>query len=69
MSKVEADSTRRCIIVTGRLYETPIILANIVYALNWDDEAFFSKCSTAYQDISLHDLVSCRISGFPFDLE
>lgn len=56
MSKVEADSHGRFVIVTGRLYETPIILANI-YAPNWDDEAFFSSFFSRLPDINSHYLL------------
>lgn len=47
MSKVETDSSGRYIIVVGRLYNTPIVLAN-VYAPHWDDNSFFCKFLCSY---------------------
>lgn len=39
-SDVHSDVNGRYIIVTGRLYNTPVALVNI-YGPNWDNEAFF----------------------------
>lgn len=56
MSKVVADSTGRFIVVTGRLYETPVILAN-VYAPNWDDHTFFINFFSQLPDMDSHHLI------------
>lgn len=56
MSKVEVDTSGRYVIVTGRLCETPVILAN-VYAPNWDDESFFSTLFSRLPDINSHYLI------------
>uniref|UniRef100_A0AAQ5XER2 exodeoxyribonuclease III n=1 Tax=Amphiprion ocellaris TaxID=80972 RepID=A0AAQ5XER2_AMPOC len=41
VSNTITDSNGRYIIVTGSLYNTPLILANI-YAPNWDNHKFYS---------------------------
>lgn len=56
MSKVETDSSGRYIIVTGRLYNTPVILAN-VYAPHWDDSSFFSKFFSLLPNMNTHHLI------------
>lgn len=56
MSQVEVDSTGRYVIVVGRLYDTPVILANI-YAPNWDDGAFFTKVFSRIPNIDTHRLI------------
>lgn len=47
VSKIESDSSGRYVIVVGRLYNTPVILAN-VYAPHWDDSSFFFKFLCSY---------------------
>ena len=56
MSQVIADSLGRYIIVLGKLYETPVILAN-VYAPNWDDHAFFSNFFSLLPNMNTHHLI------------
>ena len=41
-SHVQADSAGRYVIVVGKLYSLPVILA-CIYAPNWDDPTFFTK--------------------------
>ena len=56
MSKVETDSSGRYIIVVGRLYNTPVILAN-VYAPHWDDSSFFQKFFPLLPNMNTHHLI------------
>lgn len=56
VSKVEADSSGRYIIVVGRLYNTPVILAN-VYAPHWDDSSFFTKFFSQLPNMDTHHLI------------
>jgi exonuclease III len=56
MSKVDADSAGRYIIVVGRLNNTPVVLAN-VYAPNWDDSAFFTSLFSRIPDIDTHHVI------------
>ena len=56
MSKVETDSSGRYIIVTGRLHNTPVILAN-VYAPHWDDSSFFSNFFPLLPNMNTHHLI------------
>ena len=52
-SNVIADRNGRYVIVTGTLYETPLILAN-VYGPNHDDEQFFVKFFSTLPNIDTH---------------
>ena len=56
MSKVETDSTGRYVIVVGRLYNTPVILAN-VYAPHWDDNSFFINFFAHIPNMDTHYLI------------
>ena len=56
MSNVETDSSGRYIIVVGKLYNTPIILAN-VYAPHWDDSSFFPTFFAKLPNIDTHHLI------------
>ena len=42
LSNTNLDKNGRYIIVTGKIYSTPVTLADL-YAPNWDDEDFFSS--------------------------
>lgn len=55
-SKVISDPNGRFIIVTGQVYNTKIVLAN-VYAPTWDDDAFFRCLFSELPDLSLHYLI------------
>lgn len=57
MSKMEADTSGRYVIVTGRLYVTRLVN---VYTPNWDDEPFFSTLFSPFSrlpDINSHYLI------------
>lgn len=56
MSKVEADPSGRYVIIVGRLYNTPVILANI-YAPNWDNSEFFTNLLAQIPNIDTHYLI------------
>uniref|UniRef100_A0A8D0CTK3 Endonuclease/exonuclease/phosphatase domain-containing protein n=1 Tax=Sander lucioperca TaxID=283035 RepID=A0A8D0CTK3_SANLU len=56
VSKADADSAGRYIIVVGRLNSTPVVLAN-VYAPNWDDSAFFTSLFSRIPDIDTHHVI------------
>lgn len=53
---VISDSNGRYIIVTGKLYDTPVILVN-VYTPNWDDPHFFSNLIELIPDVNNHQLI------------
>lgn len=55
-SNVTSDPLGRFVVVTGKLYNTPLILANI-YAPNVDDERFFSTFFTSLPDLNTHILI------------
>ena len=42
MQRVTADHQGRSVVVTGTLYNVPLIFVN-VYAPNWDDVQFMKK--------------------------
>lgn len=56
MSKVETDSSGRYIMVVGRLYNTPFVLAN-VYAPHWDDSSFFINFFAHIPNMDTHHLI------------
>ena len=56
MSSAEADSAGRFIIAVGRLYITPVILANI-YAPNWDNSSFFTNVFSRLPNMDTHHLI------------
>ena len=62
LSSTKLDKNGRYIIVTGNLYNKPVILAN-VYAPNWDDEHFFKSFLSSFQDMQSH----CLILGGDFN--
>lgn len=55
-SDVIADRGGRYVIVTGTLFNTPVILAN-VYAPNYDDEGFFVKFLSSIPNLDSHQLI------------
>lgn len=55
-SDCKADPNGRYVIVTGSIFNTPIILAN-VYAPNWDDHKFFSDLLTSLPQVNSHRLI------------
>ena len=56
MSKVETDSSGHYIIVVGRLYNTPVVLANL-YAPHWDDSSFFINFFAPVPNMDTHHLI------------
>ena len=56
MSGTVSDPMGRFIIVTGRLYGFPVILANI-YAPNWDDHTFFTNTFSRIPNMDSHHLI------------
>lgn len=56
VSKVDADSAGRYMIVVGRLNSTPVVLAN-VYTPNWDDSAFFTSLFSRIPDLDTHHVI------------
>lgn len=66
MSKVETDSLGHYVIVVGRLYNTPLVLAN-VYAPHWDDSSFFINFFAHIPNMDTHHLIlggnmNCRLT-------
>lgn len=59
LSDTKLDKNGRFVIVTGKLHNAPVILAN-VYAPNWDDEKSFLS---SFQDMQPH----CLILGGDFN--
>lgn len=55
-SSVLADPNGRYIIVTGKIHNIPLILANI-YAPNWDDCNFFRTFFSKLTDVATHSLI------------
>lgn len=55
-SNVLADPNGRFIVVTGKIHNTPLILANI-YAPNWDDCNFFRTFFSKLTDVATHSLI------------
>lgn len=61
-----ANPSGRYVIVTGKLLNKPVILANI-YAPNWDDEAFIKSFFSALPNVDIHNLIiggdfNCTVS-------
>lgn len=56
VSQVIADHRGRYVIVTGTLFSTPLILAN-VYAPNYDDVSFMTSFLSCIPDLHSHSLV------------
>ena len=55
-SSVSLDPNGRYVVVTGSIYNTKLILAN-VYAPNWDDSNFFHNFFSKLPDMSSHFLI------------
>lgn len=55
-SEVIADPKGRYVIVTGKLFSTPLVLAS-VYAPNWDDTSFISSFLSAIPNLDSHLLI------------
>lgn len=55
-SHVQSDSAGRYVIVVGKLYSLPVILA-CIYAPNWDDSTFFTNFFSHLPDLSSHHLI------------
>ena len=54
--KTVADPGGRFVIVSGKLLNKPVILANI-YAPNWDNEAFIKSFFSALPEVNVHNLI------------
>lgn len=55
-SNVIADPNGRYLIVSGIMFNTPVLLVNI-YGPNWDDDGFFKTLFSTLPDISSHFLI------------
>lgn len=55
-SDIISDPNGRYIIVTGKLYNTPVTLANI-YAPNYDDEKFINSVLAILPNLHSHNLI------------
>lgn len=58
-SNVKADIAGRFVIVVGKLYTVPVILAS-VYAPNWDNSDFFSTFFSMISNMSTHSIILGR---------
>lgn len=56
VSEVMADPRGRFVVVKGKLFDTPLILAN-VYAPNFDDSQFFKNFLSSLPDMHSHHLI------------
>lgn len=52
-SNVVSDPGGRYLIVTGRVYDTPVLLVNVY----WDNPDFFSQLFSKFPDMSTHFLI------------
>ena len=55
-SNIITDPEGRYTIISGILYQKPVILASI-YAPNWDDHSFFNKVLTLIPNLDSHTLI------------
>lgn len=55
-SNTISDPNGRFIVVSGHIYNTPVVLAN-VYAPNYDDDCFFRHFFSVLPDLSVHRLI------------
>ena len=65
-SQVQTDSAGQYVIVVGKLYSLPVILA-CIYAPNWDDPSFFTNFFSHLPDMTSHHLklggdINCALS-------
>ncbi len=51
-----SDKFGRYVIVSGKLYNTPVVLVN-VYASNCDDVAFFEQVFSLLPDLNTYSLI------------
>lgn len=65
-SDIISDSNGRYVIVTGEMYNTSIILAN-VYAPNFDDEKFISSVLASLPNLHTHNLILAGDFNFVMD--
>lgn len=66
VSDVISDSNGRYVILTGEIYCTPIILAN-VYAPNFDDERFIGSVLASLPNLHTHNLILAGDFNFVMD--
>lgn len=55
-SNVTVDPNGRYLVVSGKLYNTPVLLVNI-YGPTWDDDGFFRTLFSSLPDVSTHSLI------------
>ena len=55
-SQTISDPQGRFVIVSGSLFNTPVILAS-VYAPNWDDASFIHKLTSLFPNLNRHSLI------------
>ncbi len=55
-SEIISDPLGRYIVVSGKLFHTPVVLV-CVYAPNWDDADFFKKILSLLPDLSTRHLI------------
>ena len=55
-SNIDVDPNGRFVIIVGKVYGFPLILANI-YAPNWDDSQFFTDVFSRIPNMSSHNII------------
>ena len=55
-SNIIRDKNGRYVIIQGKLFNRPVVLANI-YAPNWDNVDYFRNLFSLLTDLDLHDLI------------
>jgi len=65
-SDIISDANGRYVIVTGKIYNTPIILAN-VYAPNFDYERFIGSVLASLPNLHTHNLILAGDFNFVMD--
>lgn len=56
LSEVISDANGRYVVVVGKLFNTPLMLANI-YGPNWDNAQFFTQFFSALPDLNSYKLI------------
>lgn len=56
LNAIMADPNGRYVIVSGLLFQTPVLLVN-VYAPNWDDAEFSNKLLSSLPNLDTHRLI------------
>ena len=56
VSEIKLDVNGRYIIISGILFQTPVLLVN-VYAPNWDDIVFMNRLLASLPDLNTHKLI------------